>query len=221
METFDTRLKTPFTLILAGASGCGKTTWLERLLKYFRIVTDGGTKYQRLLWFSGTKQPILFQRVKSGFKGTVKFFDSIDKEVYEQVESEGRHSTIVIDDLMQETSGMAGVGKLFTKGRSHLDCNIVLLWQNVFPSGSEARNLSINTHHMVLFKNPRDKSQVRYFAQQVAPGKVKQFLEMFDDATNKTYGYLHCDFTQDTPDKLRFRSNIFPSEAPMIAYEAI
>ena len=164
METFDVRLKTPFTLILAGASGCGKTTWLERLLKEFKTVTDGASKYQTLLWFSGTKQPALFQRVRATFAGTVRFFDSIDKEVYEQVEKQGRNSTIVIDDLMQETSGMAGVGKLFTKGRSHLNCNIILLWQNVFPSGSEARNLSINAHHMVLFKNPRDKSQVRYFA---------------------------------------------------------
>ena len=166
METFDVRLKTPFTLILAGASGCGKTTWLERFLKEFKTVTDGASKYQTLLWFSGTKQPALFQRVRTSFAGTVRFFDSIDKEVYEQVEKQGRNSTIVIDDLMQETSGMAGVGKLFTKGRSHLNCNVILLWQNVFPNGSEARNLSINAHHMVLFKNPRDKSQIRYFAQQ-------------------------------------------------------
>ena len=218
METFDVRLKTPFTLILAGASGCGKTTWLERFLKEFKTVTDGASKYQTLLWFSGTKQPALFQRVRTSFAGTVRFFDSIDKEVYEQVEKQGRNSTIVIDDLMQETSGMAGVGKLFTKGRSHLNCNVILLWQNVFPNGSEARNLSINAHHMVLFKNPRDKSQIRYFAQQVAPGKVKQFLEIFADATSTNYGYLHCDFTQGTPDKLRFRTNIFPNEQPMIAY---
>ena len=154
METFDVRLKTPFTLILAGASGCGKTTWLERFLKEFKTVTDGASKFQTLLWFSGTKQPALFQRVRASFAGTVRFFDSIDKEVYEQVEKQGRNSTIVIDDLMQETSGMAGVGKLFTKGRSHLNCNVILLWQNVFPNGSEARNLSINAHHMVLFKNP-------------------------------------------------------------------
>ena len=214
METFDVRLKTPFTLILAGASGCGKTTWLEKLIKYFKVITDGGVKYERLLWFSGTKQPALFQRIKSTFTGTVKFFDSISKEIYEQVESEGKNSLIVIEDLMQETSGMSGVGKLFTKGRSHLDCNIILLWLNVFPNGSEARTLSINTHHMVLFKNPRDKSQVRYFAQHVAPGKVKQFLDVFADATSKKYGYLHCDFTQDTPDKLRFRTNIFPREQP-------
>ena len=71
---------------------------------------------------------------------------------------------------------------------------------------------------MVLFKNPQDKGQMRYFAQQVAPGKVKQFLEIFADATSENYGYLHCDFTQGTPDKPRFKTNIFPTEQPMIAY---
>ena len=93
----------------------------------------------------------------------------------------GRNSTIVIDDLMNEMSGLSDIGKLFTKGRLHLNCNVILLWQNVFPKGPKMRNLSINAQHIVIFKNPRDKSQIRFFAQQVAPGKVISFLEVFDD----------------------------------------
>ena len=125
----------------------------------------------------------MFKRIKSSFPGTVRFFDSIDSEIYSKIESEGRNSTIVLDDLMHEMSGMSDIGKVFTKGRSHLNCNVILLWQNVFPKGPEMRNLSINAQHIVLFKNPRDKSQIRYFAQQVAPGKVQNFLDVFEDCT--------------------------------------
>ena len=35
---------------------------------------------------------------------------------------------IVMDDLMHEMSSNADIGKLFTKGRSHLNCNVILLW---------------------------------------------------------------------------------------------
>ena len=81
------------------------------------------------------------------------------------------------------------------------------------------RNLSINAQHIVVFKNPRDKSQIRFFAQQVAPGKVIKFVDIFTDCTERSYVYLHCDFSQNTPEEIRFKTNIFPHEHPVIAYK--
>ena len=52
-----------------------------------------------------------------------------------------------------------------------------------FPQSPEMRNLSINAQHIVIVKNPRDKIQIRYFAQQAAPGKVQKFLDVFEDCT--------------------------------------
>ena len=216
---YDIRFKTPFSLILSGASGSGKTTWLEHFLSIFDKITDGKGKYEKLLWFSGSNQPDLFKRIKSNFKGTSRVFDSIDNEIYSKIEKEGRNSIIVVDDLMHEMSSNADIGKLFTKGRSHLNCNVILVWQNVFPKGPEMRNLSINAQHIVIFKNPRDKSQIRFFAQQVAPGKVTSFLDIFNDCTKRSYGYLHCDFSQNTPEEIRYKTNLFPHEYPIIVYK--
>ena len=70
---------------------------------------------------------------------------------YIQIESEGRNSTIVLDYLMHEMFAMSDIGKLLTKGRSHLNCNVTLLWQYVFPKGPKMRNLSINAQHIVIF----------------------------------------------------------------------
>ena len=163
---------------ISGASGSGKTTWLENCLKVLDKITDGGEKYPKVLWFSGSNQPELFKRIKGSFKGTTRIFSALDKEIYSKIEEEGKSSISVIDDLMHEMSGNQDIGKLFTKGRSHLNCNIILLWQNVFPKGPEMRTLSINAQHIVVFKNPRDKSQIRFFAQQVASGKVSKFLDV-------------------------------------------
>ena len=59
------------------------------------------------------------------------------------------------------------------------------------------RNLSLNAQHIIAFKNPRDKSQIRFLTQQVAPGKVNNFLEAANDSTKKNYGCLDCDFSQN------------------------
>ena len=91
---YDIRFKTPFSLILSGASGSGKTTWLEHFLSIFDKITDGKGKYEKLLWFSGTNQPDLFKRIKSNFKGTTRVFDSIDNEIYSKIEKEGKNSII-------------------------------------------------------------------------------------------------------------------------------
>ena len=82
---YDIRFKTPFSLILSGASGSEKTTWLEHFLSIFDKITDGKGKYEKLLWFSGTNQPDLFKRIKSNFKGTTRVLDSIDNEIYSKL----------------------------------------------------------------------------------------------------------------------------------------
>ena len=81
------------------------------------------------------------------------------------------------------------------------------------------RNLSIHAQHIIIFKNPRDKSQIRYFARQAALAKVQNALEVFEDCTKRSYGYLHCDFSQNTPEEIRYKTNILPDEQPVIVYK--
>ena len=66
---------------------------------------------------------------------------------------------------------------------------------------------------MVLFKNPRDNTQV---AKQMYPGRVQYMQEAFRDATSVSHGYLFVDLKQSTPEHLRLRSDIIPDSG---AYE--
>ena len=40
-----------------------------------------------------------------------------------------------------------------------------LLVQNLFPKNKETRTISLNAHYMVVFKNPRDKSQISHLTR--------------------------------------------------------
>ena len=67
---------------------------------------------------------------------------------------------LVIDDLMNEVDD--SVVNLFTKGSHHRNVSVVLMVQNLFYKNKHVRTISLNTHYMVLFKNPRDPSPVSY-----------------------------------------------------------
>jgi len=67
-------------------------------------------------------------------------------------------------------------------------------------------------------KNARDKLQITNLAKQFCPGNSTYVTQSFMDATKRPFSYLLIDFTQNAPDNLRLRSNIFPHEAPYTVY---
>ena len=87
--------------------------------------------------------------------------------------------------------------------------------QNLFPKNKESRTISLNSQYIVVFKNPRDVSQM---AKQMYPGRVKFVQEAFADATSTPYGYILVDLEQDTPEDLRLRTSILPDDAVQYVY---
>ena len=132
--------------------------------------------------------------------------------------SNNQGSLCIFDDVMNEVSFNATISKLFTRGRSHLECSLVLMLQNIFPTGSQSRTISINAQYQVLFRNPRDSLQISILARQLCPLNSKSFLEIYKRATHRAYGYLFCCFTQSCPDEILYHTNVLPNEYPSLVY---
>jgi hypothetical protein len=107
---------------------------------------------------------------------------------------------------------------LFTKGSHHRNISVLLITQNLFHQGTYCRDISLNTKYLVLLKNTTDKQQFTHLAGRVYPENNKSLYEAYLDAIDKAHGYLVLDSTQDTDDKLRYRTHIFPDEHPVIFY---
>ena len=120
---------------------------------------------------------------------------------------------------MNEVSSNATISKLFTRGRSHLGCSLVLMMHNIFSKGSQSRTISINGQYQVLFRNSRDSLQISSLARQLCPLNRKSFVEIYKRAMHRAYGYLFCCFTQSCPDEIRYRTNVLPIEYPSIVYQ--
>ena len=202
----DFRLRNDRTMVVAGPSQSGKTTFLKNLLAHrdelFRH------PFNRVIWCYGIYQHELHNELrKQGIILHAGIPSVADLQPYDM---------IILDDLLNESDTSKDLTKMFTQTAHHLPCFVIFVSQNLFPKGKDARTRSLNTHYYVIFKNPRDKSQVEVLARQMLPTNWKTLVEVFEDATKLPYGYLFIDFTQECEDKNRYLTNLF--HHPMNTY---
>jgi len=67
-----------------------------------------------------------------------------------------------------------------------------------------------------VLRNARDKNLFLFLARQVYSEDSNSLYRAYLDATEEPHGYLMLDLAQDTNDKLRFRTRIFPTETSII-----
>jgi GTPase SAR1 family protein len=199
------KFKTPFTAIIAGPTSSGKTLLTRKILRHYQTVLYPTPQYKplKVLWAYGQWQPLYNVALPNV---QVTYYDGLPPS--EELES---HHLIVIDDLMSEAENSKDLLKLFTRGSHHNNQNVIFITQNLFHKGQ--RDMSLNSHYIILMKNPRDSSQIQPLARQMDPLNWRYIVDAYKQATEQSHGYLLFDLRQDTPQSLRFRTRITPEES--------
>ena len=208
MIKMDPRWQHPFTCIVAGPTQSGKTEFVKRFIENLKdMVTPLPT---RIVWSYGEWQPAYQPLLDK-----VDFVQGLpDLPLYSK-----EPLLVVIDDQMHGVARR--ITSLFTKGSHHRNLSIVYIVQNLFNQQKEHRTISLNSHYLVIFKNPRDGSQIVHLAKQMYPGKTHYLRQAFALATQQPHGYLLIDLKQATPEGMRLRSHIFPGESHEVYVEDI
>ena len=196
----------PLTCLVAGPSGCGKTEWVKRFITHLPdMINPVPTE---IIWSYGEWQPSY-----QSLQDKVQFVQGLpDLPPYSR-----EPLLLIIDDQMQSVDQR--VCNLFTKGSHHRNISVIYIVQNLFNQHKEHRTISLNAHYLLVFKNPRDSSQILHLAKQMYPGKTRYVQHAFQLATRHPHGYLVIDLKQSTPEGLRLRSNIFPGEIQEVFVE--
>ena len=189
----------PFTSVISGPTGSGKSVFVRRFVHNIKHMMTPIP--DRILWCYGEYQTLYGTVDGVDFHQGLPDLDTLDPR---------EKHLIILDDLMDETDQR--VASLFTKKSHHRNISVMYIVQNLFHRGKHHRTISLNAHYMVVFKNPRDVSQIMALAHQMYPQRTKYFLEAYTAATARPHGYLVIDMKQETPDILRLRSHIFPGE---------
>jgi hypothetical protein len=214
---FDVRFKNPSSFILAGASQSGKTTFTLNVLRNIDILFEKPSCKENIIYFFNQWQEG-FERFKTEniIKEWVEKLPSTEDILEKTVAYRENGSVIIIDDFAQQLN--RDTIDIFTKLCHHTNSVIFLLTQNIFSKNPVFREISLNATYIVMFKNPRDASQIITYARQFAPGRSKYIVDAFTEATRKAYSYLLFDLHQSTPDIIRVRSNVLPHEFPMLTW---
>ena len=162
------KLHHPFSMLVVGPRGAGKSEFVKQLLSLKCYVMTDPT--ERIVWFYGRHQPDLFCSLTEEIP-SIQFYESLPTNI-EVMFGRSKRNICIIDDLMQSACGNQLVGNLFTNGR-HLNLSVVFVSQNLFYAGKKCRTISLNSTYIVVFKNPRDQTQIRHLACQMFPSKPK------------------------------------------------
>jgi len=211
----DLRLKNNAVIQVVGPSGSGKTLFVSQLLSQNRDYFV--RKVKNIYWLQGASG-------EDGERGmtresvnklrNVRFLNGFEKGWMHLPQLD---DVIVIDDLFSEANKEAHFNNLFTKIARHRGVTVIFITQNLFHQGGQHRTRNLNVHYLVIFKNPRDSSAINYIARQAYPSNAKFLINAYEDATRlKPHGYLFIDFTQECPEEMRVRSDIFNE---MIVYK--
>ncbi len=210
---FDPRFSMPFSCMIVGPSGCGKTYFVKSVLENCEHVMNATP--ENIVWIYTSFQPMYTELQKMNKR--VKFVKGLpDSFEDENLFPPDQSHLIILDDVIFQASDHPEVVKVFTQYRHHRNMSVMMLTQNVFHRGKHSRTISLNSNYLVLFKNPRDKLQIKILAHQIFPTQKAFFLESYEDAVKDPHGYLIVDLTPGCPDQYRVRSGILPRQWPVV-----
>ena len=151
----------PFNMIISGPSQSGKTYFVMQMLKDKQIVPYPDEVYlfyavYQTLFDDLKRQGVITDSFK-GIEGALSLLEESDKQ---------KSKLFIFDDLQTEVVNSREISSLFKYGTHHMNASAILIWQNMYPQGSQARDLALNVHYNVVFNNPVTSGQFKRFAQQ-------------------------------------------------------
>ena len=204
----------PGSLIIAGATKSGKTSFVRNLL----ILPDKmfSPAIQKVIYVYSVWQDI-YTELEAFWKEDITFRESIPSKAELLSLSESKeHIALILDDK-QASLSKSEIADFVCVLCSHRNISTFLLLQNFYYDSKVLRTVALNVQTIVLFKNRRSQQQVKTLATQLCPGNTKFVMDCYAKATDQSnYSYLVIDLDPRGECLHQFRTNIFPHELTII-----
>lgn len=191
----------PFSMIIAGPSRSGKSTFIVNLIKNINYLVGGDQKIDQVIWCYKNENSV---PTELRYNPIVSFHKNVPSDL-DEIQP---NTLLVFDDLMLSAFSQE-ITEIFTILSHHNNISVILVMHNLFHQSKFTRNITLNAQYIVYFKNPRDLSSINFLTRQLCPSNSKNLQRLFNEATSEPFAYLIIDLCQDTPELFKYRTNIF------------
>jgi hypothetical protein len=137
------QLKHEFTMVVAGPSKSGKTEFVKQLV-------------QNPSWISPPPEKIVWcyrewQKAYESLQESVTFVKNIPSDDEQLVTDLSTRHLLIFDDMMGGKA-IEPIVDWFTRKAHHRNTSVIYIAQNLFDRAPQYRTISLNAHHLVLFK---------------------------------------------------------------------
>jgi len=203
----DIKLQHPFSMVLSGVSGSGKTCWVKRLIENIDEMVI--PNIDRIV-LSYTEKQNIYEELLN-LDDRVILHEGLSFDL-----ANDKKTLLIIDDQMTSGVNDSIIQELFIKGRHHRNLSIIFITQNLFPQGKFGRDIRLNANYLVIFKSPMFLSQIQYLDRQLYAHAKNCLTDSYINATANPYTYLFVVLRPECKDQLRLRSLIFPNESTIV-----
>lgn len=197
------QFKHEFTMVVAGPSKSGKTEFVKKLIQWRQELID--VPPHKIVWVYREWQAA-YTSLQATYSNDIRFVYNMPEDDDDLIRDTTVPHLLVFDDLMA-SKATGRIQEWFTRKGHHRNTSVIYLVQNLFDRNDKyMRTITLNAHYLVLFKNPRDRSQVDVLSRQLSSPLLKY---AYENATQPPYGYLLIDLNPRTPEGLRYRTDIF------------
>lgn len=214
----DLRIRLPKNILLAGATQTGKTVFISQLLKQNGAVFS--PEYKHVIYCYGAWQKI-YDDLQTSLGDRIVFRQDIPskEELIEASErAKKEHIILVLDDKISSFSENKRGTEILENvcvTAHHYNVTCIVAIQNLYHN-KIIREISLNSHFLILFRNARNYGQIRILASQIMPANIDYFTSSYEMATSQMYGYLLIDLSPTCDRQYQLRTNIFDGQDTII-----
>ena len=178
-------------MVLAGPSQSAKSWFVKEMLTHKQI----------------TPYP---SHVVLAYKEWRPLYDDMKEQGLDGVSTEINGVTptlIILDDLQKEVASNEFVSSMFMRGSHHRNCSCVFIVQNLYFQGRKSRDIVMNAHYYVIFRNPGDQIQLKEFTRR--RGQHDMIMHAYTKHCNRKHTFLIIDNSQHTDDRIKMGMPVY------------
>ena len=195
----------PFNMTIGGPTQAGKSTFIFNLLKNKSRLIDKDVHY--IVLFHG-QETNLHRELATLFKDQIVIVEGLP-ESFDSYIKPNLNGLFVFDDMFDVAYDSKMLTNMICKQSHHESISTIVVTHNVFADGKQRKNMWRNNHYLVLMKNKLDMSVPHTLASRLMPKNRKTFINIFEKATSRSYGYLVIDGHPLSIPEVKYRTNIF------------